>query len=165
MAKEAYELARKLLETDLKLDMHPLIVKDGEKHKTRILNYQSGFTFLGVRFEGSKRLPAHSAITALKTRITELCQPEKSGLTLGRTLIKLDEVVKGWCQSYWFCHAKPDDYQILDNHLQVSVTNLLRRFELGSKGELLGRNHLHRLGVATFRSARDQILAKRSRTT
>jgi len=63
-AERALEVAKQILEGQLKLTMHP--------EKTRIIHFRDGFDFLGCRFRGRYVPPKAKSLKKFKDRVREL---------------------------------------------------------------------------------------------
>lgn len=100
-AKRAHQLAKKLLEDDLGLKLHPL--SDGKDSKTRISKItQDKFEFLGVMFNGKRLWPSSKTQQSLKKKLREITEYDKSRSTLLDVLLSLKYLMEGWISTYSF---------------------------------------------------------------
>lgn len=89
-AQRALELTRKIIEQDLKLQLHP--------DKTKITYVKKGFEFLGYLFKEGYSLyqfPAIKAIKAFKRKIREITRRLRP-LKLSEIIKLLNAVIRGW---------------------------------------------------------------------
>ena len=86
-AERALEVAKQILEGQLKLTMHP--------EKTRIIHFRDGFDFLGCRFRGRYVTPKAKSLKKFKDRVRELTARQR-GKNLKQVLEELVPVVRGW---------------------------------------------------------------------
>lgn len=101
--KRAYDLARRILEKELQLEMHPL----GTQGKTQILSIRENeFRFLGVAFNGERLWPSKEKLQKFLASIDELgrVRPNFSVLIL---LTKMKNLVRGWIEAYNFTDISP----------------------------------------------------------
>lgn len=86
-AERALEVAKQILEGQLKLKVHP--------EKTRIVQFRDGFDFLGCRFRGRYVGPREKSLRKFKDRVRELTARQR-GKNLKLILKDLVPVVRGW---------------------------------------------------------------------
>lgn len=148
-AKAAFDLAQKLLEDKLKLKLHAL----GDKSsKTRITYFSKGFTFLGIRFEGSRIYPAHKAIKKFKEKIGKITDT-RQGLNLLQALTKLRNTIVGWGQAYRMCDVDKT-YADLDSVVKESLSLYLRTHGFLSRGHVLGTRQRKIMGLPSLNDSR-----------
>jgi RNA-directed DNA polymerase len=86
-AERALEVAKEILEGQLKLKVHP--------EKTRVVQFRDGFDFLGCRFRGRYVGPREKSLRKFKDRVRELTARQR-GKNLKLLLKDLVPVVRGW---------------------------------------------------------------------
>lgn len=86
-AERALEVAKQILEGQLKLKVHP--------EKTRIVHFREGFDFLGCRFRWGYVKPKAKSVQKFKDRIRQLTARQR-GKNLRQVLGDLEPVVRGW---------------------------------------------------------------------
>jgi len=98
-AERAYEIAKRILEIELGLSLHPL----GEAGKTRIAPVLDGFEFLGARFNGSRLTPSTKTFKRLEERIAdavELNDVPREKRTLPAAFSRVRRVYQGWISAH-----------------------------------------------------------------
>jgi RNA-directed DNA polymerase len=86
-AERALEVAKQILEGQLKLRVHP--------EKTRIVHFRDGFDFPGCRFRGRYVTPKAKSLQKFKERVRELTARQR-GKNMRQVLQELMPVVRGW---------------------------------------------------------------------
>jgi len=86
-AERALEVAKQILEGQLRLKMHP--------EKTRIVHFRDGFDFLGCRFRWGYVTPKAKSLQKFKERVRQLTARQR-GKNLKQVLAELVPVVRGW---------------------------------------------------------------------
>ena len=86
-AERALEVARQILEGQLRLKVHP--------EKTRIVHVRDWFDFLGCRFRGRYVTPRAKSLKKFKDRVRELTARHR-GKNLKQVLVDLTPVIRGW---------------------------------------------------------------------
>lgn len=97
-AKRAHQLAKKLLEDDLGLKLHPL---SGAKTKISKIT-QDKFEFLGVMFNGKRLWPSTETQQSLKQKLREITEYDKEKSSLLDVLLSLKYLMEGWISTYCF---------------------------------------------------------------
>jgi RNA-directed DNA polymerase len=120
-ARQAYELARTVLEDNLRLQLHSI---GGEGSKTKITLYSKGFMFLGLHFQGGLVSPSSKAVNRFRENISNIADV-RHGFNLLATLETLKLVVDGWGHAYMAYDSLPT-FRLLDQHLRNEVSNYLR---------------------------------------
>lgn len=86
-AERALEVAKQILEGQLKLKVHP--------EKTRVIHFRDGFDFLGCRFRGRYVGPREKSLLKFKQRVRQLTARQR-GKNLKQVLEDLVPVIRGW---------------------------------------------------------------------
>lgn len=86
-AERALEVAKQILEGQLKLKVHP--------EKTRVVHFRDGFDFLGCRFRGRYIGPREKSLVKFKERVRRLTARQR-GKNLKQVLEDLVPVIRGW---------------------------------------------------------------------
>lgn len=86
-AERALEVAKQILEGQLKLKVHP--------EKTRIVHFRQGFDFLGCRFRSRYVAPKAKSLLKFKERVRQLTARQR-GKNLKQVLADLVPVIRGW---------------------------------------------------------------------
>lgn len=86
-AERALEVAKQILEGQLKLKVHP--------EKTRIVHFRDGFDFLGCRFRGRYVTPRAKSLEKFKETVRRLTARQR-GKNLKGVLADLVPVIRGW---------------------------------------------------------------------
>jgi group II intron reverse transcriptase/maturase len=86
-AERALEVAKQILEGQLKLKIHP--------EKTRIVDFKEGFDFLGCRFRFRYVTPKLKSLLKLKERVRQITARHR-GKNLRQVLQELAPVIRGW---------------------------------------------------------------------
>jgi len=86
-AERALEVAKQILEGQLKLKVHP--------DKTRIVHFREGFDFLGCRFRRRYIGPREKSLVKFKERVRQLTARQR-GKNLKQVLRDLVPVIRGW---------------------------------------------------------------------
>ena len=96
-AERALEVARQILESELKLSMSP--------EKTRITHFGQGFDFLGCHFRYQYVTPREKSLHKFKERVRVLTRRQQ-GKNLKQVLQKLVPVIRGWGNYHSRYHVK-----------------------------------------------------------
>jgi RNA-directed DNA polymerase len=144
-ARAAYDLSMEVLEGKLGLQMHHV---GDPGHKTRIFEYNHGFTFLGVDFRGEKVYPSEKAVDRFRNRIAEIL---KSGAqqNLLNTLLDLKYTIIGWRNAFRPYHST-EIFQELDEFNRKKLEEYLRSHELLAGRYGLGRKMIRFIGVPSL---------------
>lgn len=111
------EGAKKILEGDLELKVHP--------EKSRIVHISEGFVFLGYIFYPGGRRPSSKAIKGLKDKIRKITRRNQ---TVGpRYLIEqLNAVVRGWGNYFCRMHGQKK-FEDIDAWIRRRVRMVIMR--------------------------------------
>lgn len=143
-AKEAYSIAKKKLEEDLKLELHPL--GQGANSKTKILDpTKDEFSFLSIQFDGKKFFPSRKAVENFKKSLFDKMNSSPNVLTL---LNKISNSLDGWLSGYSFIDV--DRYfSEIDNHVNLSVYIGLKKYDWRFSVKVRGKQNLRYLKDAS----------------
>jgi RNA-directed DNA polymerase len=144
-ARSAYDLAKRILEKDLRLTLHPLAE---ESSKTRITLYSKGFTFLGLHFQGGRTTPGSKSVKKFKEKISAITD-HRQGQNLLKTLTSLKNTIVGWGQAYQL-YDSLGTFQGLDVFIREQLSNYLRVNGLLGKGHILGNHQRRFLGIPSL---------------
>lgn len=151
-AKQAYDLAKSILEDELRLRLHPL---GAPNSKTRILQFNKGLKFLGVQFAGGKIAPSESIVNKFKERVRTILDA-RQGKSLLKTLTSLANTIEGWGQCYQEFDVDKI-YADLDAHIRSELSTYMQKLRFLRSGAILSNRQLRTLGVpqlAKFKAAR-----------
>jgi RNA-directed DNA polymerase len=144
-ARLAYDLARKVLEDQLRLKIHPL---EEPGSKTKITLYSKGFTFLGLLFQGRRTTPGSKSIKKFQEKIAGITDI-REGRNLLNTLTSLKNAIEGWGHAYQM-YDSIDAFQSLDAYVREQLSSYLRANGLLGKGHVLGPRQRRFLGVPSL---------------
>lgn len=144
-ARQAYDLARKILEDDLRLKIHPL---GDENSKTRITLYSKGFTFLGLLFQGGRTTPGPKSVKKFKEKIASITDVREQRNLLG-TLTALKNTIDGWGHAYRM-YDSVQTFQLLDVYVREQLSSYLRANGLLGRGGTLGLQQRRFLGIPSL---------------
>jgi len=107
--------------------------------KTRLVDatQKGGFDFLGYHFERGMRWPRKKSLDKLKERI-RLETPRRSGTSLLVTIVKLNQVLRGWFG--YFKHSHKTTFGRIDSWVRMRLRSILRT-RAGRKGRGRGADH------------------------
>src|SRR4051794_20461754 len=112
------------------LQLHP--------DKTKVVDAtETGFDFLGYRFEGGRRSPRAKSLKKLKDAIRAKT-PRTSGESLTEIIARLNPTLRGWFE--YFKHSQPRTFPYLDGWIRMRLRSLLRK-RIGLKGRGRGNDH------------------------
>jgi RNA-directed DNA polymerase len=137
-AERALEWVR--LQVEAKgLTLHP--------EKTRLVDatQKGGFDFLGYHFERGMRWPRKKSLDKLKERIRDET-PRTSGKGLMVTIVKLNQVLRGWFGYFKYSHKTT--FRPIDSWVRMRLRSILRK-RAGREGCGRGADH-HRWQNAFF---------------
>ena len=143
-ARSAADLAKTKLD-ELGLEMHPLT---GEQDaRSRIVPYNDGFEFLGLRFEGQYAKPSKSAIDSYKTKIDGIVDDDGPHGFWQRAR-DIDGLQRGWTTTFSDLEVyRPQDAFIQVNaHVCKRVARLLHQCGL-SKDVHISHTKVRKLGI------------------
>jgi len=144
-ARSAYDLAKKILETDLRLKLHTL---GDHNSKTRITLYSKGFTFLGLHFQGGRTTPGSSSIKKFREKISAITD-HRQGQNLLKTLTSLKNRIDGWANAYHM-YDSLEIFHSLDLQIREQLANYLRANGLLGRGHTLSSEQRRFLGIPSL---------------
>jgi RNA-directed DNA polymerase len=145
-AREAYDLARTILQDNLRLSLHPI---GGEGSKTKITLYSKGFMFLGLHFQGGMVYPSSKAVKKFRERVSDITDV-RHGFSLLPTLESLKHVIDGWAHAYIAYDSLPI-FRSLDQHVRSEVSKYLREHAfLLATDTLVTRKQMRFLGLPSM---------------
>jgi RNA-directed DNA polymerase len=150
-ARDAYSLAERVLQADLRLALHPLT----EGSKTRITLYSKGFTFLGLHFQGGLVRPSFKAINRFRESISTAADPRK-GFSLLATLSKLKHMIDGWAHAY-SSYDCSDEFKTLDQHIRQALSQYCQYHGFMVAGHLVSGKQMQLLGIPSLESIRQRL--------
>ncbi len=132
-AKEAYILAKDVLEQELKLKLHEM--DDSNKNaKTKILELgKHKIQFLGIQFDGKRILPDPEKKRELSNDLTTIRNEAKTVIEL---LIKTRNLLQGWIASYSFTDLTEDYLNSIDSEVDKIIWSTLGSLEWRLKPRL-----------------------------
>jgi RNA-directed DNA polymerase len=120
------------------LSLHPT--------KTKVIDArETGFEFLGYRFEKGRRFPRTKSLNKLKETIRAKTR-RTSGESLEKIIAELTPTLRGWFE--YFKHSHRTTFPQIDKWIRGRLRSLLRK-RLGLKGRGRGADH-HRWPNAFF---------------
>jgi RNA-directed DNA polymerase len=142
-AKHAFVIAKGYMEGQLKLSMHDLGAS-----KTRIVEYQGGFTFLGYDVRQGKHFPSQASIRKRLSMIDKAFEHPK-GKPLLPIVIKISAVLGGWKEAYKDSEMTEAANRI-NAHVAACITNFFRVNGFTSDGRTVTNKQLQILGIPTI---------------
>ena len=140
-ATDAWNLARQILEGELKLKLHPL---GGPQSKTRIQPFNKGVEFLGVRFGGNRVLPSDKVVERFRKRVKTILS--NKDLSLLVTLRRLSNTIVGWGQFYAALDVQ-QLYSDLDPFILRELSAYFRQHQFLFQGRNLSNRQRKLLGI------------------
>jgi RNA-directed DNA polymerase len=151
-ARSAYDLAKRILEDNLRLNLHAL---GDESSKTRISLYSKGFTFLGLHFQGGLITPGSKSVKKFKEKISAITD-HRQGQNLLRTLTSLKNTIDGWGHAYEM-YDSSETFRSLDAHVREQLANYLRANGLLGKGHVIGNHQRRFLGIPSLEGIQQRM--------
>lgn len=142
-AEAAYESARDFLSNHLKLQMHALGTP-----KTRVVDYQGGFTFLGYAVRHGRHYPSPASIKKLLEKVDKAFEHPK-GKPLLPVIIRIASVLSGWKEAYKGSDLTDAALQI-NTHVASCTTAFLRVNGFTQDGRTVTHKQLCILGIPTI---------------
>lgn len=150
-ARAAYSLAKRVLEEQLRLTLHPM----GEGSKTRITLYSKGFIFLGLHFQGGRVTPSSKAAGRFRQKISALTDPQQ-GWSLLKTLSSLSRAIDGWGHAY-LAYDSREAFCELDRQVREALSRYLRAYGLIQQGHLISSRQRRFLGIPSLEGIRQRV--------
>jgi RNA-directed DNA polymerase len=127
-AEQALTRIRSWME-QAKLTLHP--------EKTRIVNVQEGFDFLGYHFENGRRWPSKKSTNKFKDAIRRKTK-RTNGQSLPAIIAELNPLLRGWFE--YFKHGNKYALKRLDGWIRMRLRSLMRK-RIHLKGRGRGADH------------------------
>ena len=156
-AHEAYTLAHRVLQDELRLTLHPLGSHDS---KTKNTLYSKGFTFLGLHFQGGLVRPSSKAVKRFRETITKVTDPQM-GFSLFATLNKVKHVIDGWGHAY-YSYDSNEEFKGLDQHIRQEMSKYLHSHDFMLAGHLISGKQMRFLGLPSLEAMRDALLSRQT---
>ncbi|OJI07300.1 hypothetical protein BK005_01895 [bacterium CG10_37_50] len=152
-AKNADALARRIIEKDLKLKIHPTkIGKPRGKEKNSHIMPAKEFEFLGIRFQGSKIYPAPSKFEKVVSKIKMQAKNPEDFNLIGR-LNYLKSIVERWGANYHYTDYDKALYAGLDKHLEIVVRQMFINSGYEFSKKITPEDSLKKVGLITFKQS------------
>jgi RNA-directed DNA polymerase len=142
-AVEAYRFAKRFLEDELKLAMHELGTP-----KTRVVEYQNGFNFLGYEIRAGKHYPSQQSVKKLLDKVDKAFEHPK-GSPLLPIIVKVAASLGAWKETYKGSELG-DAAGRVNTHVANSVTEFLRINGFMDRGRTVNQRQLSILGVPSI---------------
>jgi len=134
-ASKAFDVASEELTTKLGLQLYPIKEKDHELEKvSRILDPRgTSFSFLSVRFDGSRCWASETKVDSLISKIKSISSMEErkidptTDIYLLQCLVKIKNLLDGWIAAYYFIDIDKQIIEI-DKHVDVELYKLFTSF-------------------------------------
>jgi len=142
-AKQAFVVAKSYMEGQLKLSMHELGAA-----KTRIVEYQGGFTFLGYDIRQGKHFPSQASIKK-RLDLVDKAFEHPRGKPLLPIIIRVSAVLSSWKEAYKGSEMTEAASRI-NTHVAACVTNFFRVNDFTRDGRTVTHKQLGILGIPTI---------------
>jgi RNA-directed DNA polymerase len=142
-ATKAYTFAKEYLCAELKLEMHEL-----GSPKTRIVEYQSGFTFLGYEIRQGKHYPSQQSIKKVLDKVDKAFEHPK-GKALFPIVIKITQSLSVWRATYKDAELGDAAHRI-NTRVANCVTEFLRLNGFTHDGRTVTKRQLLILGIPSI---------------
>lgn len=142
-AEAAYDAAKDFLSNHLKLQMHELGTT-----KTRVVEYQGGFTFLGYEVRDGRHYPSPASIKKLLEKVDKAFEHPK-GKPLLPVIIRIASVLSGWKEAYKGSDLT-DAASRINTHVANCTTAFLRLNGFTQDGRTVTHKQLCILGIPTI---------------
>ena len=132
-ADEAYQSAKEILETKLRLKIHPLDNTRPES-QTRIVHLsQKPIEFLSICFDGKRLWPAREKLTELKAKLRKATDYHENSDVLN-LIMKTKNLLQGWIAAYYFTDIDPYFAEIeFTTNMRLAVSLLTMGWELDKR--------------------------------
>lgn len=151
-AREAYRIAKGVLEERLKLSIHPLD-EDDPDCKSRIVKVtQTPMEFLSVRFNGTRLWPAREKVTELKEKVIIATDPQRNQSVVS-VLTKTRNLIEGWIAAFYYTDIErilPEIDILINKRLAFSLRKMhwhLRRLKQTEGISSLSQMQRHYSGI------------------
>jgi group II intron reverse transcriptase/maturase len=140
VAEKALKIARKILEEDLQLKMHP--------EKTKVVHFDEGFRFLGFDFWKDYMVFPKDKIKRQKDKI-RITTKRQQGRNLREMIFKLNEVVRGFGNYYKVGDVK-SIFKRLDQWIRMRVRAFMRKKKSTVSNRLIPNRVLEEAGLVSL---------------
>lgn len=141
-AKEAYLAAKKILEEDLRLRMHP--------EKTKVVDFDEGFRFLGFDFRRKYVTLPDAKVKKYKDKIRNATRRQQ-GNNLNEMLKKLNEITRGFGNYFGIGNVKTK-FERLDQWTRMRVRAFMRQKKSTVSNRLIPNKVLEAAGMVFLTS-------------
>lgn len=141
-AKEAYQAAKKILEKNLRLRMHP--------EKTKVVDFKEGFRFLGFDFRGKYVSLPEAKMKKYKDKIRNATRRQQ-GNNLEGMLKKLNEIIRGFGNYFGIGDVKKK-FERLDKWTRMRVRAFRRKKKSTVSNRLIPNKELEIAGMVFLTS-------------
>lgn len=141
-AKKAYLAAKKILEEELRLRMHP--------EKTKVVDFDEGFRFLGFDFWKDYVTLPDAKVKKYKDKIRNATRRQQ-GKNLSGMLKKLNEITRGFGNYYGIGNVKKK-FQRLDEWTRMRVRAFMRQKKSTVSNRLIPNKVLESVGMVFLTS-------------
>ncbi len=149
-ANQAYALAKKILEEELKLKLHPL--SNEKDSKTKIIHpSHNAFSFLSIRFDGKELWVDERKLVTLREKIRIVTDTEQFS-DLITILVKTRNLIEGWLAAFKFVNVERHTNDI-DNYVDEKLLHVFRKFEF----------HLKPVCTRTFKNRQGKLVTALSK--
>lgn len=141
-AKEAYQAAKKILEENLQLQMHP--------EKTKVVDFDEGFRFLGFDFKKEYVTLPDAKVKKYKDKIRSATRRQQ-GNNLKEMLGKLNEIIRGFGNYFGIGNVKKK-FERLDQWMRMRVRAFMRHKKSTVSNRLIPNKVLESAGMVFLTS-------------
>ncbi|WNS46299.1 group II intron reverse transcriptase/maturase [Paenibacillus sp. MMS20-IR301] len=141
-AKEAYLTAKKILEEDLGLRMHP--------EKTKVVDFEEGFRFLGFDYRKEYVTLPDAKVKKYKDKIRNATRRQQ-GNNLNEMLKTLNEIIRGFGNYFGIGNVKKK-FQRLDEWTRMRVRAFMRQKKSTVSNRLIPNKVLESAGMVFLTS-------------
>lgn len=141
-AEKAYLAAKKILEEDLRLRMHP--------EKTKVVDFDEGFRFLGFDFKREYVTLPDAKVKKYKDKIRNATRRQQ-GNNLDGMLKKLNEIIRGFGNYFGIGNVK-GKFKRLDQWMRMRVRAYMRKKKSTVSNRLIPNKVLEAAGMVFLTS-------------
>ncbi len=146
-AENAYNLAKKILEDDLNLKLHPRSDTD-KQAKTRIVKVsQTTINFLGIQFNGMRIWPDPEKRIKLSNKLSSI---NKNSRHVRELLNSINNLLEGWVAAYGFCDLNENYMNEIDNEVGKVLWIGLKNFGWKLKPKFLSKEQRLNSGIKSI---------------
>lgn len=160
-AEKAHALCKSSL-AEMGLTIHVLGEKNEKgKIKTRILDKNESFDFLGLRFNKESVHPALNKLEDLKGRIREITHAYRGARTLVDAVSQLNRLLRGWMSAYSFCDTPKGVLTQIDQLARTGLGSWMQCHRQIRNPNSLDLKTQRKIGLWTVTEAEIQPLSRR----